>query len=63
MSQNYKLNSIVIMKKGHPCGENKWKVVRVGADIKIQCMNCGRVVMLPRVEFNKKLKEVLIYED
>ena len=51
------------MKKGHPCGENKWKVVRVGADIKIQCMNCGRVVMLPRVEFNKKLKEVLIYED
>ena len=63
MSQNYKLNSIVIMKKGHPCGENKWKVVRVGADIKIQCMNCGLVVMLPRVEFNKKLKEVLIYED
>ncbi len=63
MSQNYKLNSVVIMKKGHPCGENKWKVVRVGADIKIQCMNCGRVVMLPRVEFNKKLKEVLIYED
>ena len=54
---------MVIMKKGHPCGENKWKVVRVGADIKIQCMNCGRVVMLPRVEFNKKLKEVLIYED
>ena len=63
MSQNYKLNSVVIMKKGHPCGENKWKVVRVGADIKIQCLNCGRVVMLPRVEFNKKLKEVLIYED
>ncbi len=63
MSQNYKLNSVVIMKKGHPCGENKWKIVRVGADIKIQCMNCGRVVMLPRVEFNKKLKEVLIYED
>ncbi len=63
MSQNYKLNSVVIMKKGHPCGENKWRVVRVGADIKIQCMNCGRVVMLPRVEFNKKLKEVLIYED
>lgn len=63
MSQNYKLNSVIIMKKGHPCGENKWRVVRVGADIKIQCMNCGRVVMLPRVEFNKKLKEVLIYED
>lgn len=63
MNQNYKLNSIVVMKKGHPCGTNEWKIVRVGADIKIKCIECGRVVMLPRVEFNKKLKEVLKYED
>lgn len=63
MSRDYKLNSIVVMKKGHPCGTNEWKVVRAGADIKIQCLNCGRVVMLPRVEFNKKLKDVLKYED
>ena len=55
----YYLNSIVIMKKGHPCGENKWKIVRVGADIKIQCLKCGRMVMMPRLEFNKKLKKVL----
>ena len=52
----YKLGSIVIMKKGHPCGTNEFKIVRVGADIKIKCVNCGRVVMLPRVEFNKKTK-------
>lgn len=63
MNQNYKLNSIVVMKKGHPCGKNEWKIVRVGADIKIQCTNCGRIVMLPRVLFNKKLKEVIKYED
>lgn len=63
MNQSYKLNSIVIMKKGHPCGTNEWKVVRVGADIKIQCINCGRIVMLPRIDFNKKLKEVIRYED
>ena len=63
MNQNYKLNSIVVMKKGHPCGTNEWKIVRVGADIKIKCIECGRVVMLPRVEFNKKLKEVRKYED
>ena len=47
------------MKKGHPCGENKWKIVRVGADIKIQCLKCGRTVMMPRLEFNKKLKKVI----
>ena len=55
---DYKLGSIVIMKKEHPCKTNKFEIVRVGADIKIKCLNCGRVVMMPRVEFNKKVKKV-----
>lgn len=61
MQNNYQLNSIVIMKKQHPCGTNEWKVIRVGADIKIKCLGCGRSIMLPRVEFNKKLKKVVKY--
>ena len=56
---NYKLGSFVMMKKGHPCGTNEFEIVRVGADIKIKCVNCGRVVMLPRIEFNKKIKKVM----
>lgn len=55
---DYKLGSIVIMKKEHPCKTNRFKVVRVGADIKIMCINCGRVIMMPRIEFNKKIKKV-----
>ena len=55
----YKLGSIVMMKKVHPCGTNAFEIVRVGADIKIKCVNCGRVVMLPRIEFNKKIKKVI----
>ena len=62
MNHEYKLGSTVIMKKGHPCGSNLWKIIRVGADIKIECLNCGRVVMLPRVEFNKKIKKVIVDE-
>ena len=58
MPQEYKLKDIVIMKKSHPCGANEWEITRVGADIKIKCTNCGRSIMLPRVEFNKKLKKV-----
>lgn len=57
--KEYKVGSIIMMKKGHPCGTNEWEVTRVGADIKIKCINCGRSVMLPRVEFNKKLKKVM----
>ncbi len=56
---NYKLGSIVIMKKQHPCGTNKWEIIRVGADIKIKCLECNRTIMLPRVEFNKKIKKVV----
>ena len=61
MEQSYKLGSIVIMKKQHPCGENKFEIIRVGADIKIKCTNCGRSIMLPRLEFNKKLKKVEVF--
>lgn len=55
----YKLGDVVIMKKPHPCGTNEWEIIRLGADIKIKCLNCGRTIMLPRIEFNKKLKKVI----
>lgn len=59
MDKDYSLGSIVEMKKAHPCGTNNWEIIRVGADIKIKCTNCGRTIMLPRIEFNKKIKKVL----
>ena len=61
MEKEYKVGSIVIMKKNHPCGTNEWEITRTGADIKIKCINCGRSIMLPRIEFNKKLKKVITY--
>lgn len=57
--QEYKLGSKVIMKKQHPCGTNLWEIVRLGADIKIRCLNCNRSLFMPRIEFNKKLKKVV----
>ena len=59
MQNNYKLGSKVIMKKDHPCKTNLFEIIRVGVDIKIKCINCGRTIMLPRVEFNKKIKKVV----
>ncbi len=59
MNNDYKLGSKVIMKKNHPCGSNEWEIIRVGADIKIKCLKCGRSIMLPRIEFNKKLKKII----
>ena len=59
MNNEYKLGSKVIMRKAHPCGHNEWQITRVGADIKIKCLGCGRSIMLPRIDFNKKLKKVI----
>ena len=59
MDKQYQLDSIVMMKKVHPCGTNLFKIIRVGADIKIKCCQCGRSIMMPRLEFNKKMKKVV----
>ena len=61
-NNNYKIGTKVMMKKQHPCGTNEWEIVRVGADIKIKCINCGRNVLIPRIEFNKKLKKIISQE-
>ena len=55
----YNIGTKVEMKKGHPCGANNWEIIRLGADIKIKCTNCNRVVMIPRIEFNKKIKKIV----
>lgn len=55
----YGLNDIVVMKKFHPCGNSEFEIIRLGADIKIKCVKCGHVIMLPRVELNKKIKKVI----
>ena len=52
----YELNEIVTMKKQHPCGGAAWKIVRVGADIKLQCLTCGKYVNLTRDELKKRAK-------
>ena len=58
----YTLGTKLVMKKAHPCGSNDWEITRVGADIKIKCLNCGRAVLIPRIEFNRKLKKVITEE-
>ena len=63
MKNNYQLGSVVEMKKNHPCGCNKFKIIRIGVDIKIRCERCGRTIMLSRIDFNKKIKKVLEVEN
>ena len=53
------LGDLVQMRKTHPCGSDKWTVIRVGADIKIRCSGCGRIVMMDRADFTTRMKKVI----
>ncbi|MGL5042124.1 MAG: DUF951 domain-containing protein [Culicoidibacterales bacterium] len=59
MNKQYEIGTIVQMTKKHPCGSFNWIVVRVGMDIKIKCEGCSRIVMLPKPQFEKRVKAVL----
>ena len=50
------IDDIVRLKKPHPCGSYEWKVVRIGADIGLVCQTCGRRVLLPRRELERRLR-------
>ena len=58
----YKIGTKVVMKKQHPCGANEWEIIRLGAYIKIKCLNCNRTLFMPRIEFNKKVKKIISEE-
>ncbi|GAA3410845.1 DUF951 domain-containing protein [Paenibacillus hodogayensis] len=55
----FDLGDTVQMKKPHPCGTNEWEIIRMGMDIRIKCVHCKHSVLIPRAEFEKKMKKVL----
>lgn len=54
-----KSGDVVRLKKAHPCGANEWEVTRVGMDIGLRCVGCGRKVMLVRSEFDRRFRGFL----
>lgn len=50
------VGDIARLKKKHPCGGDRWEITRIGADIKLVCLTCGRLIMLDRADFEKRVK-------
>ena len=59
MIEEILVGDVVTTRNPHPCGSNEWTVIRTGADIKIRCSGCGRIVMLDRESFLRRRKTVL----
>lgn len=56
MSIEIRVGDVVRLRKPHPCGGYEWTVLRLGADIGIQCQTCGRRVLLTRRQFERRVK-------
>lgn len=59
MLDGFELHDRVVMKKPHPCGANEWEILFIGADIKLKCLHCGRMLMLPRQNFTKSARRLI----
>ena len=53
-----RVGDILTMKKQHPCGEVRWRVLRVGMDFRLRCLGCGHEVMGPRGKLEKNVKKI-----
>ena len=52
------VGDILVMKKNHPCGDNRFLVLRVGMDFRMRCAGCGHEIMVPRSKAEKGVKKV-----
>ena len=57
MDREIRLGEVVRLSKKHPCGGDEWEVVRLGADIGVKCLKCGRRVLLKRSVFERRVKK------
>ena len=60
MPLDLQLDDVLRLRKPHPCGGYEWRVVRLGADIGLQCLTCNRRVLLTRREVEKRTKTLVV---
>ncbi len=63
MLPDLRMDAIVRLRKPHPCGSSDWKVIRLGADIRLKCLGCGRTILLTRRDLARRLKSYIQQED
>ena len=61
----FEVGDILELKKNHPCAKNsnRFRVLRVGSDIRMVCENCGRDLTIPRIKLEKNIKHVISGEE
>ncbi len=58
MPMDLRLGDIIETRKSHPCGGNKFEIMRTGIDFRIKCLQCEKQVWIPRKKLEKRIKNV-----
>ncbi len=53
------VDDVVRLRKKHPCGGDEWQVVKLGADIRIKCLKCHKLVLLERRILERRIKTLV----
>jgi hypothetical protein len=59
-SLDFRVGDIVQTKKKHPCGDDRWEILRIGMDFRLRCLGCGRLILVPRVKAEKSIKRIVV---
>ena len=59
MTFEFEVGDVVCLKKQHPCGNNQWEILRVGADFRLKCMGCGHQIMVARKLVEKNARNLI----
>jgi hypothetical protein len=59
MPMDLRLGDVVEVKKNHPCGNNKFEIMRTGMDFRIRCIGCDKQIWIPRTKLEKRIKKIL----
>ncbi|MFA5471020.1 MAG: DUF951 domain-containing protein [Acholeplasmataceae bacterium] len=59
----YEINDVVTLKKKHVCGSHDWIILRTGIELKLRCAQCGREIMILKIDLDKKVKSIKKKED
>ena len=53
-----KVGDTLELKKPHPCGDKRFRVMRVGSEVRIVCLGCGRDMVLDRIKLEKAIRKL-----
>ncbi len=53
------VGDVVRLRKPHPCGSDRFRVMRVGSEVRVVCLGCGRDMNIDRIKLEKAIRTVI----